>query len=269
MTHQWDEFSKSLAEPLPRRESLRRLGAVLAGAVLAPLGLETAWAAGRDACKAFCNGCPKSQRTQCLDACRACNSDPSRLCGTCGAYACCGNGAACCGGSCADLANDVNNCGGCGNVCEPPGPYEEVACVSGQCEYWCTEGAVRCNGTCTLLDWDPDNCGACGHVCGGDTPYCNWGVCSECPPGLTLCGGTCVDLATDSSNCGACGNVCGEATPYCSQGVCTDCAWGAICDGRCVDLMWDSSNCGACGNVCPEQFACAWGVCEGICYDCY
>ena len=46
MDHLFDEFSKSLAESVPRRESLRRLGAVFAGAVLSPLGMGTAWAAG-------------------------------------------------------------------------------------------------------------------------------------------------------------------------------------------------------------------------------
>ena len=44
MDHLFDEFSKSLAESVPRRESLRRLGAVFAGAVLSPLGVGTAWA---------------------------------------------------------------------------------------------------------------------------------------------------------------------------------------------------------------------------------
>jgi hypothetical protein len=37
----YDEFSKSLAASVPRRESLRRMGAVLAGMVLSPLGLGT------------------------------------------------------------------------------------------------------------------------------------------------------------------------------------------------------------------------------------
>ena len=48
MDHLFDEFSKSLAESVPRRESLRRLGAVFAGAVLGPLGLQNAWARGPD-----------------------------------------------------------------------------------------------------------------------------------------------------------------------------------------------------------------------------
>ena len=39
MNHPFDEFSKSLSEPVPRRESLRRLGAVFAGALLSPFAL--------------------------------------------------------------------------------------------------------------------------------------------------------------------------------------------------------------------------------------
>ena len=55
MTNHWDEFSKSLAEKsVPRRQSLRLLGAALAGAILSPLGMGTAWAGGRDPCKDFC-----------------------------------------------------------------------------------------------------------------------------------------------------------------------------------------------------------------------
>lgn len=268
MTQQWDEFSKSLAEDsIPRRESLRRLGAVLAGAILSPLVMKTAWA-DEDPCKIFCRCRNKTQQSQCLTACRACNKDMKRVCGTCGSYVCCGNGTSCCGNYCTDLGNDPYNCGACGYACHAPGPYEDGACIFGECEYTCFEGAVRCNGTCTFLDSDPGNCGACGNVCGDSTPYCNQGACTACSWGLTKCGNTCVDLAFDSSNCGACGNVCGESTPYCSQGACTACA-GAICEGQCVDLMWDSRNCGACGVVCPEQSACAWGVCEGIYYGGY
>ena len=85
-----DEFSKLLAESVSRRESLRRIGAVLAGAVLSSLGVGTAWAARPDRCTAFCRSCStKTQRNQCVAACRACNGNTSRLCGSCGAYACC------------------------------------------------------------------------------------------------------------------------------------------------------------------------------------
>src|SRR3954469_222113 len=117
MTHHWDEFSKSLAEPVPRRESLRRLGIVLAGIVLGPLAAGTARAGGKgkrvrtgpraatDPCKTFCKCRNKAQQDACLAACKACGGDTRRLCGACGSY------------YCADLARDVSNCGACGHAC--------------------------------------------------------------------------------------------------------------------------------------------------------
>jgi hypothetical protein len=250
MDNQFDEFSKSLAESVPRRESLRRLGAVFAGAVLGPLGLQIAWARGPDPCAAFCKCQNKARQTQCLAACKACNGDTSRIGGSCGSYTCCSIaacrgvcsnlksdpncgacghncralGETCCGDYCADLATDVFNCGRCGTACAAPLPGEDVACVSGRCVYDCAEGAVDCNGTCTFLGFDPDNCGACGNVCSGSTPYC-------------------------------------------SQGACTDCA-GAICGGQCIDVLWDANNCGACGYQCSPLEHCSWGNCEGVCIGC-
>ena len=218
MTSHWDEFSISLAEAVPRRESLRRLGVVLAGAVLSPLGLNTALAGG-DPCKAFCRCSHKKQQNACLAACRACNSEPRRLCGTgCGNYFCCG-AAACCGDYCADLATDGFNCGGCGDVCEPPGPYEQGACIDGECRYACVPGAMFCDGACTPVNWDPDNCGDCGVVCAAPTPYCNQGTCSECAPGTAMCAGRCMSFLWDNANCGACGVACPYDTS-CIAGFC-------------------------------------------------
>ena len=227
MTHPWDEFSKSLAEQVPRRESLRRLGAVFAGAVLAPVGLGTAWAKGpADPCKAFCDRCPKQQRSQCQAACRACNSSPSRLCGTCGNYACCStSGLACCGGTCVDIFEDFDNCGGCGDACHEPGPYEDGGCVDGTCLYKCVSGALFCNGTCRPVLSDTVNCGACNTVCPASAPYCEQGVCTAnapCPGFQTRCSGACYDLYNDSSNCGvSCETrvVCGQFE-NCTGGAC-------------------------------------------------
>jgi hypothetical protein len=219
MTHCWDEFSKSLAEPLPRRESLRRLGAVFAGAVLSPLGLDSALARNPDPCKAFCKCRNKRQQDQCLKACKACNKDTRRVCGSCGSYVCCGSGRTCCSGYCTDLDDDVLNCGACGSMCDPPGPYEFGACIDGECTYGCIDGGVYCDGVCTYLRRDPDNFGACGNVCPGSAPYCNNGVCEVCPAGTTLCGNTCAYLPEDNYNCGACGNVCPGGTS-CLGGFC-------------------------------------------------
>jgi hypothetical protein len=93
----FDAFSKSLAEPVSRRESLRRLGAVFAGGVLSALGL----AAARGA----------HNQNECWD-----DED-------------CFPGLACCSGVCSDLNEDPNNCGACGNVCPP-----QFGCSFGTCE---------------------------------------------------------------------------------------------------------------------------------------
>jgi hypothetical protein len=246
MTHPFDEFSKSLAnESVPRRESLRRMGAAVVGALFASLtlGVQTASANpdnrqprnrrrrartaaakkanSKNSCNAFCNRCAtKAQRKQCLDACQMCGNDPRRLNGGCGNYVCCGAGQTFCGGRCVDLNNDSNNCGTCGNICGGG-----TACV---------------NGTCT----------------GGG---------NECPDGQTRCGDVCVNLSTDDSNCGACGNVCQNGAT-CSNGICSgggeDCPSGtARCNGVCINILSDNGNCGACGNVCPSGYVCSSGAC--------
>ena len=250
MEHFYDELSKSLAASVPRRESLRRMGAVFAGAVFSQLGLGTAWGAKQDPCKTFCARCSnKTQQNQCLAACQACNGNTARLGGSCGKYVCCstascsgvcsdlrsdpncgacGNncrayGESCCGNYCADLANDVENCGKCGTRCNLTGPYEYGACVRGACVYNCVEGAIVCNGTCTPVNSDPDNCGACGNVCPATSPYCHQGACTGvlCPGGGTFCDGVCTNIGFDLLNCGGCGIVCGEVQT-CSGGVCQD-----------------------------------------------
>jgi hypothetical protein len=221
MSEQWDEFSKSLSdETIPRRESVRLLGAALAGALLSPLGAGTAWARrGSDPCEAFCQKCPKSRRSQCLAACAACDQNTSRLCGTCGAYAC----------------------------CDWPGPNENGACVNGRCEYWCEDGATYCDGRCTFLDWDAGNCGACGNECGGDTPYCSEGQCSDCPG--WICDGRCVDLLNDPDNCGACGFACG-VDEDCRSGVCQ-----TICIPNCSGHYCGPDGCGGYCR-CPSGMYC-------------
>jgi len=256
MTDHFDEFSKSLAEKsVPRRQTLRLLGAAVAGAMLSPLGLKSAWAATPDLCKAFCRCSNKGQQNRCLAACRACNADTTRLCGSCGG-----------GYACADLANDFYNCGACGHVCDEAGPYEYGECFDGHCFYGCVDGAADCGGTCTDLWTDPDNCGGCGNVCPQWAPYCNAGACSACAPGLVLCGDSCVNLAGDPDNCGACGNICPESAPHCDLGVCVanDCELPFVpCGGVCVNPSSDWNNCGACGNVCSGQYyVCINGACQ-------
>lgn len=289
MNHPFDEFSKSLSEDsVPRRESLRRLGALIAGALLGPLalGLKTAEAnpdnrtrrrrhkpkkwgrVGRlDACTRHCKQCrTSSQKDQCLVACRACDDNPRRLNGSCGNYVCCGAGQTYCRGRCVDLKTDPTHCGACGRTCSAG-----KQCINGRCRDSgggndCPAGEVRCGTTCVNLSSDSSNCGSCGNVCPSGSQCLN-GTCSggnECPPGQTRCGTVCVNLTSDAANCGTCGNVCGGSTPQCIQGTCGDCPPSLTnCGGFCASLSDDAGNCGACGNVCPFGSGCLDGVCQG------
>src|SRR5436190_22474668 len=107
MTYQWDEFSKSLAEDsVPRRQSLRWLGAALAGAVLGPFGGGAAWAGKQDPCQAFCNRCSnKTKRNQCLAASQACNGNTSRMGKPAETCTCCWTSV--CDGACSDLPSNT------------------------------------------------------------------------------------------------------------------------------------------------------------------
>jgi hypothetical protein len=143
-----DELSKHLATSVSRRESLRSIGAVLAGVALNSLGVGTAWGARPDRCTAFCRSCPtKRRRDQCIAACRACNGNMNRLCGSCGNYVCCATGTSCLNGT-----------------CSPPGG--------------CYGGLLLCDGFCRDIQANPSHCGGCGIQCGGGQ-YCAGGHCQD------------------------------------------------------------------------------------------
>jgi hypothetical protein len=265
MTHRFDEFSKSLSEAVPRRESLKRFGLVVAGTLLGAFGTDGASAGLIDPCIRFCTRGTKKQRNACLAACRACRRASGRVCGSNANLICCPSGSTCCGNYCANLGSDFDNCGRCGRACREPGVNEVGSCVNGRCQYACVAGAVRCNGRCKFLDSDPNNCGTCGKTCGGTKPYCRDGACVSCPGGQTACGGNCVDTFTDPNNCGACGNVCPSSAPICIQGACGGggpCfGTQALCGGVCVEISADVSNCGACGVTCAGGESCVGGHC--------
>jgi hypothetical protein len=106
-----------------------------------------------------------------MEACRACNGNTSRLCGSCGAYVCCPTGAACCNGICTDLNSDPHNCGACAYVCNQSTPV----CNQGTCG-GCPTGLTYCDPACVDLSSDPFNCGACYHQC-APNEVCAGGVC--------------------------------------------------------------------------------------------
>jgi hypothetical protein len=162
-----------------------------------------------------------------------------------------GNPGACCflgfGQTCADLGTDVQNCGGCGNVC-PQGQ----TCAGGVC-----------SGTMAP-------CGA-GKIGG----YCDL----DAGTGSTCCPGTgCIDRSTDKNNCGYCGNVC-QGALECVSGNCvaTSCTGvqdgqscladggfdpsSECCNGACVSVASDPANCGMCSTKCAGSETCSGGAC--------
>ena len=167
-----DELSKLLARSVLRRESLRGIGAALAGTVLSTWGLGTAWAARPDRCTAFCRSCPtRKRRNQCVKACRSCNGNTNRLCGSCGNFTCCSAGTVCCNGTCTSMNSDPHNCGACGIICAGQTPY----CNQGTC-VGCPAGTTNCGGSCIDTNWDGFNCGGCGIRC-QPLEYCSYGNC--------------------------------------------------------------------------------------------
>ena len=138
-------------------------------------------------------------------------------------------------------ADDVANCGTCGNVC-PTRANAISTCTTGTCGLACAMGFADCNR-------DPaDGCEA--------------------------------NLQTSTSNCGSCGAPCtpgpGVTSVGCSAGVCTITACSgtlASCDatfatGCEADLQTNKQNCGVCGNFCIGPRRCCSGTCEvggGMC----
>lgn len=266
MESQFDQMTKLLAEGIPRRQALWRLGGLFGGAILASLGWGNNAKADencdhtcknfripeqRNACKEACEGCPSTSVV-----CFAALAGPLDF--TCCATPCCGGEfGECCpsGWECCD-----------GRRCCPPG----FPCCSGVC---CNRGQVCCKGMCTTVSSDVNNCGGCGVHCPANK-VCSKGMCVDtCAPGETNCHRDCVDLANDPNHCGDCDDVC-TGGKVCTGGRC-GCPRGlTFCDneegnhdgdhehnGTCVDTMTDRNNCGGCGNVCRADEVCRSGMC--------
>jgi hypothetical protein len=161
-----------------------------------------------------------------------------------------------CGHDCADFMADMNHCGSCGTVCQPP-----QTCQGGKC--LCSDGKPLNLSS---------NCGACDKTC-PENQICN-GVGCECRHGLSWCGGDpsrgsdglpgCYDQQTDNLHCGSCDIWCARGVP-CVNGNCdTSCAAKGLTDcgsGICVDTKTDPYNCGKCGQTCGAFQSCQNSQC--------
>ena len=199
----------------------------------------------------------------------------------------------------ADLDNDLENCGECGNVCEianafaqcvggfcivddcAPGRVDLDGQVDNGCEYECTPtttgggNAIElcdgidndCNGEIDETfntDTDAQNCGACGNLC--NVPHaqvtCQAGVCvpDACNVGFHDDNGDLSDEPTDG--CEYQCTVTNSGTEVCDL-VDNDCDRD-IDEG--IDTQTDPANCGSCGNNCLDDFPDGKATCNaGTC----
>ncbi len=185
------------------------------------------------------------------------------------------------------FAIDVDNCGGCGTVCEfanAAASCEAGQCVMGDCELNSNDCNEDPSDGCESNPMeDVDNCGRCGIVCSTNhaDSQCINGTCfmGDCEEGYANCNynnadGCEVNITADVDNCGECGLVCeiDHATAACADSECvvSQCeqGWGD-CDGEgfngCEsELSSDPNNCGTCGGACELAHgtsSCANGSC--------
>lgn len=120
----------------------------------------------------------KADNTNCGKCGTVCGADAGAIMGG-GTWGCvngscsiiCPMGKTECGGACIDTKTDIDNCGKCGNACDP----QKEQCTDGMC---CPTGQKVCNGMCTDPSSDPNNCGMCGMKCPMNMPSCVGGKCT-------------------------------------------------------------------------------------------
>lgn len=189
MEHWFDDVSKTVAGGLSRRAALRRIGATLAGALLASVAGQRAAARegdnGNSACAHFCQELPPGKaRGRCVS--EAAQGDPAGFCARCAANV---------GRICGDVRRRVCCDPTQGEVCCPT----QARCLSctrpripdaANCTCGCPLGSRECGeNCCTALQ---ECCrGQCRSAC-APTERRNPETCA-CEPFLAFCaiGGTC------------------------------------------------------------------------------
>jgi hypothetical protein len=204
VTSKFDDLSKALADGVSRRQALRLIAGGLGGTVLASVGVGRAKAAVSP-CSAFCATFHGAAHAECMQTCKECGSDVTRLCATqfpvqsvtcCpgpGPVSCCGgpNGSVTCCPSHSNCCfgfpgNSVTCCPAATPLC-CTAPNGTSACCAGNQEC-CADpsgNAVCCDrGTCCF----GAGCCSSGEVCCGPAGCCSSGqVCCFGPTGPSCC----------------------------------------------------------------------------------
>ena len=136
-----------------------------------------------------------------------------------------------CGGNCANLLTDPENCGSCGKSCADEWPqqwtdegftYEganiEAVCAQAECTFMCADAET---GPQDLIE-DDNNCGACGNVCDSGAVNSVQEACVEAQ---------CFCVLTPNGEDGILGSACGDRCTVtganCGEGCCP-----AVANGR-------------------------------------
>lgn len=151
-----------------------------------------------------------------------------------------------------NTAGDVDNCGGCGNVCSSN--HITRACGGGVCNGTCSTTWRDCNGN-KLTDGceidsatDEAHCGSCNVPCSANhvTPNCSGGVCNgACSGAWRDCNsnkqtdGCEIDTGTNVYACGSCTNDCTNPLP--SQTTAVECNSGSCAVDTCTASYYDQN----------------------------
>jgi hypothetical protein len=154
-----------------------------------------------------------------------------------------GNGqvGSCCGGGCADLGSDADNCGDCGVACAVGSTCTGGLCIAPDggaaiCGdgVACPPGSACAQGTCLPQACSPSiELEACAFGDGGQG---------------TCCSAACANVQSDPVNCGGCGELCPPGTA-CAAGIC------AAPDGGSFTCLANPASCPA-GTFCVSSGAC-------------
>jgi len=169
------------------------------------------------------------------------------------------------------FANDANNCGGCGTVCQQVNSTN--TCVSGSCSPACSQSYFKScdsnnNNGCETDDrTSKANCGGCGMACADNhtsSNNCSGSACAPmCLANYANCDGNNYNgcetaTATDPANCGGCNVQCktqNASATTCSGGACSPtCNDGfAVCSNPaagCLTSIDTAAHCGNCNTSC-------------------
>ena len=249
-----------------------------------------------DNCGDCGDGCTPGKADACVEGGCVCGEEPQ-----------CNANQTCCPGedddptTCANLSNDLLNCGECGRACIiPENPCLVAVCQNGECDEIPLPDGSACTvnselqGICCTPEGGVPTCvpGDLGEACCTD---------AQCTDPEACCENQCIDVQNDLDNCGECGNRCSESLPECfhlecNQGTCETvpdedgepCFEGICCADTetvlCItDIDDNVDHCGGCDPcnpdtadacvngdcVCGSGPACTGGLtcCNGQCVD--